>query len=73
MTAEGQELALIVTYLPESLDDAEVRRIVEETISEVGAVGPDDLGKVMGPLMQKLAGRADGRAANAIVRELLSG
>ena len=70
---EGQELELISGYLPELLDDAAVRRIVEETISEVGAAGPDDLGKVMGPLMQKLAGRADGRAANAIVRELLSG
>jgi len=73
VVVEGQELELISGYLPELLDDAAVRRIVEETISEVGAAGPDDLGKVMGPLMQKLAGRADGRAANAIVRELLSG
>ena len=45
---------------------------MEETISEVGATGADDLRNVMGPLMKKLEGRADGRVANAIVRELLS-
>ena len=73
VAAEQEELEIIQGYLPEQLDAAEVRRLVEETISEVAAAGPDDMGKVMGPLMQKLHGRADGRAANAIVRELLSG
>jgi hypothetical protein len=73
VAAEEQELEVIQTFLPEQLDDAEVRRIVEETIAEVGASGIDDLGKVMGPVIRKLDGRADGRAANAIVRELLSG
>ena len=73
VAGEEQELEIIQTFLPEQLDDAEVRRLVEETIAELGATGMDDLGKVMGPLMQKLDGRADGRAANAIVRELLSG
>ena len=73
VAAEQQELEIIEGYLPAQLDEAEIRRLVEETIGEVGAAGPDDIGKVMSPLMQKLAGRADGRAANAIVRELLSG
>lgn len=73
VAAEQAELDIIETFLPQQLDDAEVRRLVEETIAEVGASGLDDLGKVMGPLMQKLDGRADGRAANGIVRELLSG
>ena len=72
VAAEQQELEIIQTYLPQQLDDAEVRRLVEETIAEVGATGLDDLGKVMGPLVKKLDGRADGRAANTIVRELLS-
>ena len=72
VASEEQELEVIQTFLPQQLDD-EVRRIVEETIAEVGASGPDDLGKVMGPVIRKLDGRADGRAANAIVRELLSG
>jgi len=69
---EQQELEIIQTYLPEQLSEDEVRRLVEETISEVGATGADDLRNVMGPLMKKLEGRADGRVANAMVRELLS-
>ena len=73
VASEEQELEVIQTFLPQQLNDAEVRRIVEEAIAEVGASGPDDLGKVMGPVIRKLDGRADGRAANAIVRELLSG
>jgi len=69
---EQQELEIIETYLPAQLSDDEVRELVEETIAEAGASGPDDLKLVMGPLMKKLEGRADGRVANAIVRELLS-
>jgi uncharacterized protein YqeY len=71
--AEERELVVIESFLPAQLDEPEVRRLIEETIAETGAGGIDDLGKVMGPLMKKLDGRADGRAANAIVRELLSG
>ena len=73
VAAEQQELDIIQTYLPEQLDDAAVRQFVEDAIAEAGATGLDDIGKVMGPLMQKLDGRADGRAASALVRELLSG
>lgn len=69
---EQKELDIIQTYLPEQLGEDEVRQFVVETIAEVGATGPDDMRNVMGPLMQKLGGRADGRVANAIVRELLS-
>jgi uncharacterized protein YqeY len=70
---EQQELEIIQTYLPEQLGEDEVRQLVEETIAEVGATGADDLRNVMGPLMKKLEGRADGRVANAMVRELLAG
>jgi len=70
---EQQELEIIQTYLPEQLSEDEVRQLVEETIAEVGATGADDLRNVMGPLMKKLEGRADGRVANAMVRELLAG
>lgn len=69
---EQRELDIIETFLPQQLGEDEVRQLVEETIAEVGASGSDDLGKVMSPLMKKLDGRADGRVANAIVRELLS-
>ena len=69
---EQQELQIIEEYIPDQLDTEAVRQLVEETITEVSAVGIEDLGKVMRPLMQKLDGRADGRTANTIVRELLS-
>lgn len=72
VASENAELEIIQEFLPEQLDDAVVRQIAAETIAEVGATGMDDLGKVMGPLIKKLDGRADGRAANSAVRELLS-
>ena len=72
VAGENAELAIIQEFLPEQLDDDAVRKLAAETIAEVGATGMDDLGKVMGPLISKLDGRADGRAANTAVRELLS-
>ena len=71
--AEQQELAIIQAYLPQELTEDELRAIVQEVIADVGASGPGDLGAVMGPLMQRVRGRADGRQANAMVRELLAG
>ncbi|MBM3138822.1 MAG: GatB/YqeY domain-containing protein [Chloroflexi bacterium] len=70
---EEFELSLIEGYLPRALSDDELRALVRETIAEVGASAPSEIGKVMGPLMARVAGRADGRRANEIVRELLSG
>ena len=70
---EQFELDIIQTFLPAGLSAEELGALVDETIAEVGAADPDDLGKVMGPLMAKLAGRADGREANALVRERLAG
>ena len=71
--AEQAELTIIEAYLPDQLGEDELRAIARELIEERGASGPGDLGAVMGPLMQRVRGRADGRQANAIVRELLSG
>ena len=68
---EEEELEVISAYLPQALSDDELRELVRETIAEVAAAGPSDLGRVMGPLMQRVAGRADGRRANELVRELL--
>ncbi len=70
---EQVELDIITTYLPAGLSAEALGALVDETIAEVGAAGPDDLGKVMGPLMAKIAGRADGREANVLVRERLVG
>lgn len=69
---EREELALIETYLPEQLDDAAIRKVVQEIVAAAGATSMRDMGKVMGPAMQRLKGRADGKRINEIVRELLS-
>jgi len=69
---EEYELGVIEGYLPQALTDDDLQALVRATIEEVGATGPGDLGKVMGPLMSRVAGRADGKRANELVRELLS-
>ena len=73
VSREQAELDFIHGYLPAGLSADELAVLVDETIAEVGASGADDLGSVMGPLMSKIAGRADGREANALVRERLAG
>lgn len=70
---EQAELDVIVEYLPQQMSDQELRSIVKAVIDEAGATSVNDLGKVMRPLMARLAGRADGAAANAIAREILQG
>jgi uncharacterized protein len=70
---EQAELDVIVQYLPQQMSEAELRSIVQSVIDEQGASSLNDLGKVMRPLMARLAGRADGAAANAIAREILQG
>jgi hypothetical protein len=70
---EEVDLALLEAYLPRQLNQEEVEAEAREVIDEVGASGLQDIGKVMKPLMARLRGRADGRLANQIVRELLAG
>ena len=69
--AEEAELALIETYLPAELDDAELDRIVAEAIAQTGAESPRDMGKVMPVAMGQVAGRADGRRVSDKVKERL--
>jgi len=64
--AEESELQILQGYMPEELS-------LDEVIAEVGAVSIKDMGKVMKAAMNKLAGRADGRAINEMVKEKLSG
>ena len=65
------EIAVVESYLPEQLGVDEVKAVVEETIKAVGATSKADFGKVMGVLMPKLKGKADGKLVNATVKELL--
>ncbi len=70
--AEEDELEVIASYLPAELDDAELRTEAEAVIAQVGAGSAADIGRVMGPLMQRVAGRAEGGRVSALVRELLT-
>lgn len=69
---EQRELELIDSFLPASLSEQEASEMARSVIAEVGAAGPGDVGKVMGPLMKRIDGRFDGRRANELVRELLA-
>ena len=64
---ERLELELISTYLPEQLSEKEVQEIIDDVLLEVGAAGPSDMGKVMGIVMPKVRGKADGKIINSIV------
>lgn len=70
---EQEELDLILSYLPAELTDEELRALVQQAVAEAGATSARDLGKVMGPLMKRVAGRADGTRVNVLVREALGG
>ena len=69
---EAKELKILEEYLPAQLSDAEVEAAVDEVIAQVGASGPRDMGKVMGPVMKKLKGQADGGKVQAIVKSKLA-
>ena len=68
---EAAELVVLETYLPAQVTDDEIRAAAREIVTATGASGPRDMGKVMPPLTEKFAGRADGRRISQIVRELL--
>lgn len=62
---------ILEAYLPKMLSEEEVRTEVQATIAETGATSMKDMGKVMGILSSKLAGKADGKVISTIVKELL--
>ncbi len=68
---ESAELAIINEYLPKQLEEAEIEAIARKIASEVGATEPKDKGKLMGPLMQQIKGKADGRIVNQVVEKIL--
>lgn len=69
---EQQEIAVIEKFLPAQLSEAELKTAVAAIIAETGASSPADMGKVMGAATKQLAGKADGKAISAAVKELLS-
>lgn len=70
--SETQELEVLEKYLSEKMSKDEIGKIVSEVISEFGASGPGEIGKVMGQVMAKVSGRADGGLVSEIVKEKLT-
>jgi uncharacterized protein YqeY len=68
---EEAELRIIESYLPQMMSREEIHDLAAQTIAEVGADSPKDMGRVMGRLMPQVKGKADGRIVNEVVRELL--
>ncbi len=66
-----EEIKVLLAYLPEQLDEGEIRSLVKAAIEETGAASPKDMGKVMKALMPKTKGKADGKLVNNIVKEML--
>jgi uncharacterized protein YqeY len=69
---EEKEIAILSGYMPEQLSPGEIEGVVAETISELSAQGPKDLGRVMKAAMVKMAGRVQGKEVTDIVKRLLS-
>jgi uncharacterized protein YqeY len=69
---ETAELAVLTGYMPAQLSDAEIAAEVEAAVAQSGAAGPQDMGKVMGVLKGKLAGRADMTAVSGLVKAALA-
>ncbi|MDB0677368.1 GatB/YqeY domain-containing protein [Barnesiella intestinihominis] len=70
--SELAEAAVIETYLPKQMTEEELTEALKAIIAQVGATTPQEMGKVMGVATKQLAGRADGRAISAKVKELLA-
>jgi len=68
---ETTEADVLEKYLPAKMSDEELTETIRSIIARVGAKTPSDLGKVMGPAMKELAGKADGKEISARVKQLL--
>ena len=69
---ETKELEMLQVYLPQQMSEDQIREIVKQTIREMGATTVAEIGKVMGSLMPKVKGKADGGMVSKIVKESLS-
>ncbi|GJE28083.1 GatB/YqeY domain-containing protein [Methylobacterium organophilum] len=71
--SERAEAAIIAGFLPQQMDEAETRAAIADAIAETGAAGPKDMGKVIGALKGKYAGRMDFGRASGLVKDALAG
>jgi uncharacterized protein YqeY len=70
---EESQVKILEQYLPQQMSDEELERFVRQGIDEIGAAGPQDMGKVMGALNKTAEGRVDGRRLSTAVRNALAG
>ena len=66
-----KEIEILSEYLPPQLSEAEIKEIIEDAVNKTGAAGLKDMGRVMGAVMPKVKGRAEGSIVNRLVKELL--
>ena len=69
---ELAQVAIMEKYLPKQMTEEEIKSAIEGIISSIGANGPQDMGKVMGVATKQLAGKAEGKTINLVVRQLLA-
>ena len=69
---EKSEGEVIAKYLPAQLSEADIAAIIADAIASTGAAGPADMGKVMGAIKPKIAGKADGALVSSLVKESLN-
>ena len=72
-TQEREEIAIIASYLPQQMSEAEMRQVLAGVIQQTGAAGLKDIGKVMAALKQAHAGKMDFAKASALAKALLAG
>lgn len=68
---EKREIEILSAYLPQQLSEEELREIVQQAIADTGATSKKEMGKVMGAVLPKVKGRADGKQVNQLVQQLL--
>lgn len=73
VASEEREIEVTMRYLPQMLGEDELRAIVRDAVAETGAAGPREMGKVIGAVMAKVKGKAEGGTVSRLVKEALGG
>ena len=71
MPREEQEIEITLRYLPQMMSEDELRAVVREAVAQTGASGPKEMGKVIGAVMARVKGKAEGGTVSKLVREAL--
>ena len=69
---EQAQLAFLTVYLPKAMGDEELMALIEDVIAETGAVGPSGMGKIMPIVLERAAGRADGKRVSTMAKTMLA-